>query len=81
MRSYPLFGPLGAKKGHTIPTTAHRTVNTTMGMNEKPILRFYLENNLNYFISTKHQLKQDGGLFSKVGISKEKSYDKARFVM
>lgn len=66
-KTYPLLGPLGAKKGQTMPTIPHSTVKTVIGTKETPILRWYLDLSLNYRISNKHQLNKNGGGADYVG--------------
>lgn len=38
--THPLFGPLGATIGKTMPTTPQRTVKMRNGTNEAPIVRY-----------------------------------------
>lgn len=78
--TYPLFGPLGAKNGHTIPTIPHRMVKTAIGTTEAPILRIYLEIILNYFLSNKHQLHKNGGQADYVGSAVTTVIWQTRFV-
>lgn len=39
--THPLFGPLGATMGKTMPTTPQSTVKMRNGTNEAPIVRNY----------------------------------------
>lgn len=43
--THPLFGPLGATIGKTMPTTPQSTVKMRNGTNEAPIVRIHVSKN------------------------------------